>query len=118
TGNRQVDGCTGCTYPCRVAKPAEPYPLGTSRNTARSRAPHTGPMERGGDFPTERVKSDKRPRRRTGQGVPYLSAPERDQRIVELRRRGWTYKRVGRAVSRAAIAASSAGVAAVAIAIC
>lgn len=29
---------------------------------------------------------------------PQIPAAERDRRIVELRRRGWTYKRIGRAV--------------------
>jgi hypothetical protein len=54
------------------------------------------------DLPTGPPPSDDRPRRWTGAGVPYMSAPERDERIVELRRRGLSYARIGKAVGLSA----------------
>ena len=40
------------------------------------------------DLPTGPVPYDERPRRRAGAGVPFMTAPERDEKIVRLRRRG------------------------------
>ena len=48
------------------------------------------------------MRSDERPRRRTGDGVPCMSAPERDELILALRRREWSYAKIGRAVGMSA----------------
>ncbi len=59
-------------------------------------------MDKVSDLPLGPPKSDDRPRRRTGDGVPYMSGPERDALIVRLRRRGWTYRRIGKALGMSA----------------
>jgi transcriptional regulator len=30
--------------------------------------------------------------------LPFMTAPERDAKILALRKRGWTYKKIGQAV--------------------
>lgn len=54
------------------------------------------------DYPKGPVRHDEKPRRRTGQDAPFLSSVERDELIVELRRRGCTLAHIGRRVGMSA----------------
>jgi hypothetical protein len=54
------------------------------------------------DYPVGPVR-DWEPRRRcTGEGVPFMTGPERDALIVRLRRKRWSYARIGAACGMSA----------------
>jgi hypothetical protein len=48
------------------------------------------------DYPKGPVRHDEKPRRRTGQGVPFMTSAERDELITKLRRQGCTLVHIGR----------------------